>query len=96
MICVWCDSGTEDAHVGECERASWPGRTPIAAAWSLGVPEWAWAAYVSYWQKAAERYAQEFGRAAKLAGGLMNRRLAAIRRQMEEATTQVLPLEKAA
>ena len=59
-------------------------------------PEQVWAAYTAYWQKAAEDYSQEFGRAAKLAGGVMNRSMGAMQRQMEEATTEILPLEKAA
>jgi hypothetical protein len=41
-----------------------------------------WVAYIAYWQKAAEDYSQEFGRAAKLSGDLMNRSMGAMQRQM--------------
>ena len=59
-------------------------------------PEQVWAAYIAFWQKAAADYSQEFGRTAKLADGLTSRSMVAMQRQMEEATTEMLPLEKAA
>lgn len=62
-------------------------------------PEQVWTAYATFWQKAVEDYWKEYGRAAKLAGGLMNRSMTAVQRQMEEATesaTKVPSLEKAA
>ena len=59
-------------------------------------PEQVWAAYAAFWQKAAEDYSEEFGRAAKLSGGLMNRSMASMQRQTEEATTGIMPLGKAA
>jgi hypothetical protein len=59
-------------------------------------PEQVLAAYIAFWQKAADDYSQEFVRAATLAGDLMNRNLAAMQRQVGEATTAILPLEKAA
>lgn len=62
-------------------------------------PEEAWAAYASFWQKAVEDYWKEYGRAAKLAGGLMNRSMAAVQRQVQEtseAAARAPSLEKAA
>jgi hypothetical protein len=62
-------------------------------------PDEAWTAYVAFWQRAVEDYWKEYGRAAKLAGGLMNRSMAAVQRQVEEtaeAATRVPSLEKAA
>jgi hypothetical protein len=59
-------------------------------------PEEVWEAYIAFWQKAAEDYAQEAASAAELAGGLMNRSIGGMQRRMQEATTAILPLVKAA
>lgn len=61
-----------------------------------GSPEQAWAAYAAFWQKAAEDYSDEFGSAAKLLGGLMNPSMASMQGQMQEVTTGLGPLGKAA
>jgi hypothetical protein len=59
-------------------------------------PEEVWSTYVAFWQKAAEDYSAEFGRAAKLAGSLVGQSMATVQRQMEAATAEIAPFDKAA
>jgi len=56
----------------------------------------AWATYVAFWQKAAEDYAAEYGRATKLAGSLASQSMATLQRQMEAAASEITPFERAA
>lgn len=63
---------------------------------SSQAPEQAWGAYITFWQKAVEDYAQESVIMTKLAAQLMNSSIAAMQRRMEEAATEALPFAKAA
>ena len=59
-------------------------------------PEQAWAAYVKFWQKAAEDYSREFATMSKLAGELVTNSITAAQHRMEVAATELLPIAKAA
>jgi hypothetical protein len=68
----------------------------LRRAGSAESPEQLWGAYAAFWQKAAEDYSEEYGKAAKLAAGLMSRSMTLLQRRMEGAATEIRPLQTAA
>jgi hypothetical protein len=68
----------------------------LRRAGSAKSPEQLWSAYAAFWQKAVVDYLEEYGKAAKLVVSLMSRGMTVVQRQMEEAATNVSPLQRAA